>query len=162
MTTTIRNCAAHDLDAVLRCFARSVREIGARYYDAAQVAAWSSSAVDRAAWARRLAEPGAFVADADGAVAGFALVHANGYIDLLYVDPDFERRGIGRQLLEHACAFATLQGAQRLTSDVSLAARPLFEALGFVVEREQRVARRGVELVNFHMSRPAAGGAKNS
>jgi GNAT superfamily N-acetyltransferase len=77
-------------------------------------------------------------------------------VDLLYVQPEFGRHGVGRDLLGVACAWAVSRGARRLESDVSTAARPLFEAMGFRVEREQVVERRGVGFRNFRMARDAA------
>jgi putative acetyltransferase len=74
-------------------------------------------------------------------------------VDLLYVHPEYARRGVGRELLEAACTWAVAHGARTLEAEVSIAARPLFEAAGFRVEREQYVVRSGVELRNFHMTR---------
>jgi GNAT superfamily N-acetyltransferase len=58
----------------------------------------------------------------------------NGLVDLLYVHPEYARRGLGRELLEVGCTWAVARGARQLESAVSIAARPLFEALGFRVE----------------------------
>ncbi|RAZ31327.1 hypothetical protein [Microbacterium sp. SMR1] len=38
-----------------------------------------------------------------------------------------------------------------LTSDVSIAARPFFESVGFRVVREQHPVKEGVELTNYRM-----------
>jgi putative acetyltransferase len=42
-----------------------------------------------------------WVAEADGRVAGFLAI-AGDFVDQLFVGPDFQRRGIGRVLLDHA------------------------------------------------------------
>jgi putative acetyltransferase len=106
-------------------------------------------------WAKRLRTGGVFVADLNGTVAGFVRVEDNGCVDLLYVHPNHERRGVGRELLDVACSWAINHGARRLESEVSIAARPLFEAMGFPVEREQFVESRGVQFLNFRMTRDA-------
>jgi putative acetyltransferase len=151
----IRRYADHDLEGVVSCFTRSVRSIAGRYYDAQQVATWAPDSPDMSAWADRLRRGGVFVAEIDSVIAGFARAEENGYVDLVYVHPDYERRGIGRQLLATACEWAASCGAQRLESEVSIAARPLFEALGFRVDHDQTVERRGVRFANFRMSRQA-------
>lgn len=150
----IREYDDSDLDAVLRCFHRSVHGIAARHYTRAQLAAWAPDIPDRKMWTERLRTGRTLLAEADGALAGFVRAEESGYIDVMYVDPAFERRGVGRRLLMEACQWATSGGASRLHSEVSLAARPLFEALGFRVEAEQTVERRGVRFVNYRMSRP--------
>lgn len=142
-----------DLDDVVRCFEASVRSIGARFYDSNQVAAWAATALDLEAWRDRFRTGGAFVVEADASIAGFVRVEAGGLVDLLYVHPDHERRGLGRALLVAACRWAQDQGASTVTAEVSLAALALFEVLGFVVLREQAIERRGATLTNYLMTR---------
>ena len=151
----LRAYIENDIEAVVICFGRSVRETGARYYGPDQIAAWAPDSPDMDAWADRLRAGGVFVADVEGHIAGFVRVEDNGLVDLLYVDPDYARRGVGRELLEAACSWALARGAGKLESDVSIAARPLFEALGFRVEREQFVERGGVGFRSFRMARDA-------
>ena len=151
----IRAYSDDDLEATVSCFGQSVREIGARHYAPEQIAAWAPDSPDMEAWANRLRAGGVFVADVNGAIAGFVRVEDNGFVDLLYVHPNHERRGVGRELLEVACSWAVSHGAHRLESEVSIAARALFEAMGFRVEREQSVERRGVRFLNFRMARNA-------
>jgi putative acetyltransferase len=149
----LREYRSADLDAVLECFSRSVRGIGARHYTPEQIAVWAPESPDRQVWAARLQTGRTVIADVAGAVAGFVRVEGNGYVDLLYVDPQFERRCLGRRLLQEACSWASSRGAEKLESEVSIAARPLFEAMGFEVISEQTVERRGVRLTNYRMSR---------
>jgi putative acetyltransferase len=153
----IRPYTDNDLEGVVSCFTLSVRSIAGRHYDAQQVETWAPDSPDMSAWTDRLRRGGVFVAEIDSVIAGFARVEENGYVDLVYVHPDYERRGIGRQLLATAGKWAASRGAQRLESEVSIAARPLFEALGFRVEQEQRVERRGVRFRNYRMSKLLSG-----
>jgi GNAT superfamily N-acetyltransferase len=59
-----------------------------------------------------------FVAELDGALAGFAAVlpRADGKTELdgLFVEPDRQKHGIGRRLVEHCCNFARQQGSPAL------------------------------------------------
>jgi putative acetyltransferase len=149
----IRRYRESDLEAVLACFGRAVREIGARYYAGEEIAAWAPGSPDVGAWVNRLGTGGAFVAEVSGAIAGFVRVEDTGFVDLLYVHPKYERSGIARQLFEVACSWAVSHGARRFESEVSLAARPFFEAMGFRLVREQSIERKGVSLQNFRMAR---------
>jgi putative acetyltransferase len=152
----IRKYRDDDLDAVLACFSASVRGIGARHYTPVQVEVWAPNAPDADAWRARLGMGRTFIADLGGAVGGFVRVEERGYIDLLYVHPQFERRGLGRRLLQEACSWAAGRGAVKLESEVSIGARPLFEACGFRVDSQQTVERRGVQLMHYRMSRRSA------
>lgn len=155
MSALIRPYRAEDLESVLACFRHSVRELARRDYSPEQTAAWAPAELDADAWAKRLAAAATFVAEVGESVVGFVRVEPRGHIDLLYVAPGRERRGIGRALLETACEWAWNEGAEQLDSDVSITARALFEACGFIVEREQIVERRGQRLRNFRMTKHA-------
>ncbi|SCZ67910.1 GNAT family N-acetyltransferase [Thiohalomonas denitrificans] len=149
----IRPYQDNDFEAVLACFNRSVREIAFRNYMPDEVEAWAPVSPDLDAWARRLETGAVFLAVVEGQVGGFVRVEESGYVDLLYVDPAHERKGIGRSLLEFASAWAVRHGAIRLESDVSISARPLFQLMGFRVTEERFVERRGVVLKNFRMEK---------
>lgn len=56
---------------------------------------------------------------------------AAGFIGELIVIREMRRRGIGRQVMEHAIAYLQRRGAQRIYLDGVVAAVPLYERLGF-------------------------------
>ncbi|SEC68501.1 Predicted N-acetyltransferase YhbS [Amycolatopsis tolypomycina] len=93
------------------------------------------------------ARPGNFlVAEHEGEVAGYVRLSAGFPIDAhrhvlviggLAVDPDRQRLGIGRQLVEAAVAAARRKGARKLTLRVlghNTGARRVYERCGFVTE----------------------------
>lgn len=149
----IRSYRESDLASVVECFEQSVRVIVARYYRPDQVALWAPAAADMDSWRRRLSSGGVFVAVIDEAIAGFVRATEDGLVDLLYVHPLHERRNVGWALLDVACDWCATGGAKILEANVSLAARPLFEAAGFHVQREQAVEYRGTMFRNFRMRR---------
>ena len=65
----------------------------------------------------------------------------------VYVHPDFERRGLGRALLEAAEAAAHARGVDSLHLRASLNAVSFYQRAGYVVERAGSVTlRSGSEL----------------
>lgn len=152
----IRAFRPSDLADVVLCFTESVRVIAARYYEARQIDAWAPAEPDILSWKERLSRGGVLLADVEGHVAGFVRVESNGLIDLLYVHPAHERHGIGSGLLNAASSWAAAHGATQLEANVSIAARPLFAAAGFRVEREQSVEYKGVVFRNFRMAKKAS------
>jgi ribosomal protein S18 acetylase RimI-like enzyme len=58
-----------------------------------------------------------FVAEIEGAAAGYVAVDVEGphaRVDQLFVSPEHEGEGVGRQLLDHAEGFAISRGAKAL------------------------------------------------
>lgn len=72
------------------------------------------------------------------------------YIDLLFVAPEYGRRGIASALLQEL--FAQIPHGS-LTVDASITAKPFFARHGFRVEEEQQVAVRGETFINYRMEK---------
>ena len=149
----LRDYAESDGPATLDVFRRAIRVTAARDYTPEQVAAWASDEIDTAGWDARRRGSRTRVAEVDGSVAGFTDVDERGYVDMMFVDPAFARRGVASALLEWAESTARELGAVELSTHASLTARPFFEAHGFSVVVEQRPVLRGVALTNFVMRR---------
>lgn len=149
----VRKYRKHDLEAVVALFGRSVRQIAGRDYDKQQIAVWAPEYPDMDAWAARLGSGTVLVAEEGERMVGFARLDEEQHIDLLYVDPLSERRGVAKRLVEELTEIVKERGVRKLHADVSVTARPFFEAQGFEVMESQLVERRGVVLKNFHMVR---------
>ncbi|NLA59121.1 MAG: GNAT family N-acetyltransferase [Firmicutes bacterium] len=77
----------------------------------------------------------AFVAECDGKVVGYGVIsysfYENGMIELIYVDQDYRRLGIGRSLVEHAEACCQ---TPKLFTSTNLSNKPmqlLLEGMGY-------------------------------
>ncbi len=90
----IRPYVADDCRPLMELFRRSVREIARKDYTAEQVVAWAPDDMEPERFHRRRSDKPTFVATIDGAVAGFTDLQADGHIDMLFVHPDFQRRGV--------------------------------------------------------------------
>lgn len=91
--------------------------------------------------------------DEDGRLLGYAAVSDAGALHSLFVHRDFQGCGIAARLLAEAEAYASAAGVLRITSEVSLTARPFFERRGYrTVARQRRKAFR-LSLVNFRMEK---------
>ncbi|HEX8198940.1 MAG TPA: GNAT family N-acetyltransferase [Isosphaeraceae bacterium] len=142
-----------DAPVLLALFRDSIRRISSRDYEPQQIRAWASDNIDPASWSGRFAGRFAVVAEEAGRPVGFAELEDDGHIDRVYVSADHQRRGIARRLLAAVVAEARRRGLARLSVEASITARPFFEAQGFAVLAEQRVACRGAELLNYRMER---------
>ena len=143
MSLTVRPYRPSDCPILAELFYQTVHGVCGRDYTPQQLDAWADGQVDLAAWDASFQAHTTLVAEWDGVIVGFADLADGGYLDRLYVHRDYQRRGIAAALCDG------LPGA-RLTH-ASLTARPFFERRGWRVEREQQVARHGVNLTNFVM-----------
>lgn len=148
----IRAYDESDAAATLSVFMSAVTVTAAADYTAEQIEAWAQpNERDLRDWNAAMLARNAFVAEVGGEVVGFSDVDRAGYIDMMFVSPGYQRRGIACSLLDHAGRFARSHDATSLSANVSVTARPFFERCGFVVEVEQHSMIKGVELLNFSM-----------
>ena len=149
----IRPYQAADAAAMVALKRETIRRVNRRDYSPEQVAAWAPDDRAMSQWPDRLVGRFIVIAEEAGQIIGFGDVGLDGHIDQCFVHADHQRRGVGRSILAALLSEARRRGLARLTSDVSITARPFFEAQGFVVDAEQTVHVKGMAFVNFRMSR---------
>jgi len=151
----IRPYAETDAPATLSVFLSAVTETASVHYSEEQIAAWArpdERDVDQWNSARKALDT--YVATIGAEVAGFSDVRDDGYIDMMFVDPKFGRRGVAGALLAHLRSIAARAGASELSTNASITARPFFEQHGFAVVAEQHPITLGVEMTNYKMVLP--------
>jgi ribosomal protein S18 acetylase RimI-like enzyme len=128
-TITIREYRAEDFDAVTILW-RIAREKAMPDFQRAKGYFFFQ---DREYFQNRvLNENSVCVADVSGRAAAFMALR-NDFIDHLYVDPDYQRRGIGKMFLD----FAKKKSPEHVwlyTLQVNVNARTFYEKNGFVAE----------------------------
>lgn len=142
----IRDYQPGDCAQLVRVFYEAVHQN--QDYTPAQRAAWAPCVPDAALWHASLSAHRTVVAEADGNLVGFGDVTAEGYLDRLFVLPDWQRRGVAGALCD-----ALEAGQAHITVHASLTARGFFERRGYCVLRAQQVMRQGVLLPNFVMEK---------
>ena len=149
----IRSCGPADLPVLLEIFYQSVHLACTGEYTPAQLDAWAPAEPDFASWGDSLRREIFLTAEENGSLLGFTALEED-YLDLLYVRPDYLRRGIASALcgaLEHRCP------ETRIYVHASKTSRPFFEARGYRIVRPQQVERRGQVLTNFVMEKELIG-----
>jgi putative acetyltransferase len=151
----IRAYGEADALPTLDTFLRAIRETASADYDAEQVSVWGRER-NAAEWAEKRRAAYTLVAVEAGSVAGFIDLDESGYIDMLFVNPDFARQGVATALLGAVLDAAAKRGLPELTVHASLTARPFFELHRFVVLEERHPVVEGVEFTNYRMRRSLA------
>jgi putative acetyltransferase len=156
---TIRSYRDEDASDLVAIFRDAVRTTARGDYTESQVTAWAPDLIDHAQFAQRCAAKLTWVAECELRVAGFSDIEPDGHIDMLYVHPDFQRRGVARALLTHIEKYARARGTERLYTEASITARPVFESVGFHVLAAQTVTVRGESMTNYRMEKQLASSA---
>jgi putative acetyltransferase len=153
MKLHVRALRRGDEYALRKVFYSSVHEIACKDYTVDQLAAWAPEAYDVLPWAERIRANPPFIVDASGAVAGFAVLLADGTIDQFFVAASFAGQGVARMLMTHIHQQAARRGLAELQADVSLTGEPFFLLSGFEVAQRQQVTIGEVSLANARMNK---------
>jgi putative acetyltransferase len=135
----------------MEIYTASIRTLAAPYYSPEQLAAWAPVPPNSERWQERLSRLHTIVAESDGVLAGFASYTHEGYLDFLFTHPGFARRGVATSLYQCVESALRAVNAPKITTHVSLAARPFFDRHGFQVDAEENVECRGAFLRRFAM-----------
>lgn len=155
MTTTfiIRERMDSDTAALAEVFQRSIREVASRDYRPAQIDAWARFAEETADWKDRMHTRLVWVAEEQGRPIGFIQFELPDHIDLTYVHPEHQRKGVATALLAKVEEAARQNGIKLLKVEASITSRPFFEARGFQTIAPQIVLARGEEFLNYRMEK---------
>ena len=149
----LRFALVSDLPEMQKLYAETIQAICIDDYNQQQIDVWKATAQNAERWRNVVHEQLAIVAEKNRKVIGFGTLKDGNYIDFFYVHKDFQGQGIACKILSQLETQAIKSGNFNLTSDVSITAKPFFEKKGFLVIREQRNFKKGVELINYKMSK---------
>jgi putative acetyltransferase len=147
---TIRLWRPEDTHDLLTLFRRSIREIASNDYTLRQTEVWSEGPDD---FAERMRLRVTFVAEDNGRLAGFIQYEPPDHIDMAYVHPDHQRKGIATALVTALETEARRRGAAALHVEVSITARRFFEVQGYETITAQTVQVRGERFLNYRMAK---------
>jgi putative acetyltransferase len=153
MMIEIRLFEAQDAEQIAQLFHETVREINVHDYSSKQVRAWAPDDIYFRNWVEVCSSRFTYVADDEGAIAGFGELEPNGHIDCFYCHKNYQGCGVGRQLYQAIEVKAIELSLHRLFTEASITAKPFFQRMGFSIVREQEVTRRGETFINYAMEK---------
>ncbi|MEH1832311.1 MAG: GNAT family N-acetyltransferase [Nostoc sp.] len=142
-----------DTEEIMKLFYDTVHEVNIHDYTEEQVDAWAPANMDIDVWIKDLGSKFTYVAEEQGKIIGFGELEANGHIDRFYCHQDFQRKGIGKKILEQLELKAKVLKIEKLFTEASITAKPFFENQNFIVVKQQEVERRDQKLINFVMEK---------
>lgn len=150
----IRPALQSDAVELKKLFQNTVLAINRRDYSQAEVEDWASCGDDLSNIEDMIKTHYFIVAiNQQLEIVGFSSITPQGYLHSMFVHKDFQGEGIATMLLNEIEQYAITNGIIRITSEVSLTARPFFEKKGYIVEEEQKRKANQLSLTNFWMAK---------
>ncbi|WOT06188.1 GNAT family N-acetyltransferase [Shewanella youngdeokensis] len=156
-----------------KCYARQVSQlyhlainsIENSVYSQAEKQAWSYAPRSEYHWHKRLSRSKSWLMIDDertqlglpvccGMINIETHFHSLGYIDSLYVHPDYQRQGIAAALFNQLQSWARITKVRELSVDASKLSKPLFLTHGFKQRHRSYQEKRGQIIMGFLMSKP--------
>lgn len=131
-----------------RLFYDTVHTVNAKHYTNEQLDVW---ATDLEAWDRSFLAHNTLIAEIEETIVGFADVDNTGYLNRLYIHKDFQHKGIAHTLVNELERRARNTGISDFKTYASITAKPFFEKQSYTVEKENKVVREGIILLNYQM-----------
>ena len=150
----IRAALQSDAVKLKNLFQNTVLAINRRDYSQAEVEDWASCGDDLSNIEDMIKTHYFIVAvNQQAEIVGFSSITPQGYLHSMFVHKNFQGEGIATMLLNEIEQYAITNGIIRITSEVSLTARPFFEKRGYIVEEEQKRKANKLSLTNFWMAK---------
>jgi putative acetyltransferase len=149
---TIKQYSHKDALDLACIYYNTIHYVNSKDYSEKQIKAWAPpSSREATSWKNKWEKTAPIVAQKGDKIVGFAELEENGHIDCFYVHHEYQGFGIGSLLMKNIFNKAHTLKLKRVFAEVSITAKPFFEAKGFKVVKEQNVDIRGIQLTNFIM-----------
>lgn len=142
-----------DLHAVMDLFYVTVHEVNKNDYSEEQLDAIAPKDANEYHWEKSLEKNHTIVVEEDDKLIAFGNIGKTGYLDRLYVHPDYLRKGIASKLVEELEEYAKKHGSHVINVTSSITSKAFFESKGYTVIEEQINERRGERLLRYLMEK---------
>ncbi len=151
---SIRVATFSDIPVLKELYRNTVLTVNRKDYSAEEVEDWASCGDDIAHLQKSFTEQYYIVAENQSQyIVGFASINDEGYMHTLFVHKDFQHQGVATLLYQYLEVYAQEKGIEKITSEVSITAKPFFENQGFRVDEEQKRKANKLRLTNYKMSK---------
>jgi putative acetyltransferase len=152
MKFDVRKAILEDAENLLNCFGLAVSAISGQVYSNEQKTAWIKKGHENyQKWLLRIEKQHFIIAESESQIIGFISVSLEGYVDLLFTHPDFQRKGIADVLYNQAEKYLQKMGVTKLDTHASEISKPFFEKKGFIFQQEEEFELYEVPISNFHL-----------
>ena len=150
---TIRIALNTDIEEIQSLYRNTVLVINRRDYSQAEVEDWASCGDDPSKIEGMKTHYFIVAVNRQSEIVGFSSITPQGYLHSMFIHKDFQGKGVATLLLNEIERYAVAAGITRITSEVSITARPFFEKRGYIVEVEQKRRANQLSLTNYWMAK---------
>ena len=118
-----------DLHAVMDLFYVTVHEVNKNDYSEEQLDAIAPKDANEYHWEKSLEKNHTIVVEEDDKLIAFGNIGKTGYLDRLYVHPDYLRKGIASKLVEELEEYAKKHGSHVINVTSSITSKAFFESI---------------------------------
>lgn len=148
----IRIVTEADITELKDLFRETVLHINIQDYTLEEIEDWASCGNTDEHWKDLIDKFHFFVAENEmEQIVGFASISNEGYLHSMFVHKDYQNMGIASKLYEKIEQFARENKIYRISSEVSITAKPFFQRQGFGIEKEQNSQAKNLFLTNYLM-----------
>ena len=149
----LRQATHLDLHEMQQLFKGTISSLCTNDYDDDQIGVWVSAVDNKERWLDKINKQYFLIAELENKIVGYGSLENGDYLDFMYAHKDYQRQGIAKAILTELEKEAVRCGSLEIMSDVSKAARLFFERNSFVVLSENLNTSKGVEIMNYKMSK---------
>jgi putative acetyltransferase len=153
LNINLRQSKLEDMIEMQRLFVDSISVVCKNDYSPKEIEAWASSIENKERWTKKIMTQHVLIAELSNKIVGFISLENDDYLDLLYIHKDYQRQGIADRLYSSIELEAKKRGTKMLKSNVSKTAISFFERKGFKTIDTNCNIIRGVEIINYRMSK---------
>lgn len=151
MEFIIEKASIKNLDEILSLFKTTIEKTCSKDYNESQIHAWTSSINNPKKWIQRINNQYFIIVKEANKIVGFGSIEED-YLDLLFVHPDYLRKGIASLILKKLTSEIRKKGITTLRTFASKTAVGFFKSKHFKIIRENKIMINDVEIINFEMS----------
>lgn len=154
MLLYIRIANTSDISYLKELFKNTILSINTNNYTKEEANDWASCGNDDLHWQKLISELYFIVAENElHQIVGFSSIDQEGYLHSMFVHSDFQKLGVATFFYKGIEAYAVNSNIHKITSEVSITARPFFEKQGFKVDATQKRKANKLYLTNYRMSK---------
>jgi putative acetyltransferase len=151
MDLILEKATIKSLHEILDVFESSIKNLCSKDYNQAQISAWVSAIENEDRWKYKIINHYFVIVKQKNIIVGFGSLE-NSFIDLIYVHESFLRIGVASLIFKSLKNEAEKLGLKTLSTHASKTAVPFFESKKFKIIKENKIYRKGIEIINFEMT----------
>ena len=146
----IRKYKISDCEKLFKLFYDTVHSVNLEDYTQEQVNVWAPIDTDMNLWNEKFLKTYTVVALNNDIIIGFGNIDKTGYLDMLFVHKDYQRKHIASFICSH---LKKAFDFSEITVHASITSKSFFEKRGYKLIQKQEVKKQGISLENYIMKK---------